>query len=498
MSLGWCKRGLAVFLLGCSARFVPAQGFGPNPQQDQDSSQSQPVAQTDQSGQSDTPATQGQADDSATYDARRDSRAPVPLPLNIDAGSLKFADGQEQQNYLFGGIGASATYDDNLLSQSALRIGGFSYSVFPTVGVDISRRRLALNMDYEGGYTFNQRFSAYNQSEHNADFDLRYRVSPHVNLRLHNHFLLTTGFLDQLSGGLSGIGAGTGIIQQPNLGVITPIAPHTFDLGSVELTYQYSASDMVGGSGNVYISSFGTPPTGAQNLVDSRSEGGNAFYTHRFTPRNWSGIAYSFQRLTFDPIMEDVNTHDILLFHTIYLNQHTALAFFAGPEYSQLDSVIVTTHVAIPLVTVTSTTDTQDRWGVAGGASLSWQGKHTSVSAGGSRKVSDGGGLLTAADVTSGTGAVRRQISRNSTIELDVIYTGSHALGNGGTTFFSNSKAAWGNFLWEQHISKNLMCTLGYARDYLQQSGTALPTLGVNHNRGWVSVVYRFSRPLGR
>ena len=497
MSLGWCKRGLAVLLLGCSARFVLAQGFGPNPQQSQDSSQSQPVVQTDQSGQSDAPATQGEADDSATYAAGRDSRAPVPLPLNIDAGSLKFADGQEQQNYLFGGIGASATYDDNLLSQSALHIGGFSYSVFPTVGVDISRRRLTLNADYEGGYSFNQRFSAYNQSEHNADFDLRYRVSPHVNLRLHNHFLLTTGFLDQLSGGLSGIGAGTGIIQQPNLGVITPIAPHTFDLGSVELTYQYSASDMVGGSGNVYISSFGTPPTGAQNLVDSRSEGGNAFYTHRFTPRNWSGIAYSFQRLTFDPIMEDVNTHDILLFHTIYLTRHTALAFFAGPEYTQLNSVIVTTHVA----TSFGYRDLDHRHarplGSGRRGQLQLAGKAHQRERG---RLAQGERWRRTADrrrVTSGTGRCGASLPAIRPWNWSGVHRQSRPRSMEAPRF-PPIPSRLGQFPLGTTIGKNLLCTFGYARDYLQQSGTSLPDLGVNHNRGWVSVVYRFSRPLGR
>jgi len=46
-------------------------------------------------------------------------------------------------------------------------------------------------VNYGGGYTFNQRFSAYDQSAQSAEIDLRYRLSPHVNLRIYDHFTLT-------------------------------------------------------------------------------------------------------------------------------------------------------------------------------------------------------------------------------------------------------------------------------------------------------------------
>lgn len=479
---------------GLGAQSTPAQ-----PSQTQEPGQSESGAQTPgqaptgEAGQDNVPPADASQE---PVTAAHSTMAPVPLPLNIDASSLQFSDEEQRRNTWFGGIGGEATYDDNLLSQESPRVGGLSYSVFPNIGVDISRPRLFLDLDYDGGYTFNQRFSAYNQNMQNAKFDLRYRLSPHVKLRIYDRFVLTTGFFNQLQGDISGLGSG--IVQQPNLGVITPLARHTDDNGTVELTYQYSASDMVGASGNADFSWFGATPTGAAGLVNSKSQEGDGFYTHRFTPRNWSGIAYTFNHLSFSPAVESVDTQSILLFHTLYLQSNTVLAFFAGPEYTQLSNTVVSTNIVLPLVTVTSVNTAQNRWSVAGGASFSWQGKRTSVRASGVRKVSDGGGLLTAVDVTTGDGAVRRQMTRSGNLEFGVLYAGSRALDAGATTFFSNLKTVSGSLLWEQKMGHSFTTTLGYARDYQQENGPTVTTLNVNHNRGWVTIAYQFSRPLGR
>jgi hypothetical protein len=149
-------------------------------------------------------------------------------------------------------------------------------------------------------------------------------------------------------------------------------------------------------------------------------------------------------------------------------------------------------------VTVSSVANSQSRWSVAGGASFSWQGKRTSVRASGVRKVSDGGGLLTAVDVTTGDGAVRRQVTRNSNVEFGFLYAGSHALDAGAATFFSDLKTVSGSLLWEQHLGRSFTASLGYARDYQQENGPTVTSLNVNHNRGWVTIGYQFDRPLGR
>jgi hypothetical protein len=392
-------------------------------------------------------------------------------------------------------VNLGANYDDNLLSVNGPRLGGYSYSVMPDIALDLSRPRAVMILDYSGGYVVNQRFSAYNSASHNAGADLLFRLSPHVNLRLTDRFNLTTGFYDQLEASPTGLA--TGIIQQPNLTVITPFARHSGDVGTAELTYQYSAGDMVGMSGTFNYSSFGAPPTGSAQLVDGQSEEADGFYTHRFTPRNWSGVAYVFQRLSFTPSTESVDTHSLYLFHTIYLERRMQLAFFAGPEYSELSTQIVSTVVTVPLVSVVAVPDSQNRLSVAGGASFSWLGERTSIRASGLHKVSDGGGLLTAVDFTSGNASIRRQLTRSATVELGAVYGDSRALDQAASTF-SEVKSLSGNLVWVQQMGRNFSTTLGYGRDYQQQTEVEASSVNVNHNRGWVTLGYQFSKALGR
>ena len=469
--------GVAILLLAQSgAAFSQAAPPTPAEQtgQTQEQSPGQPADDTP------LPAQNPNGDQGETPAPRGGHVAEMPAPLNIDSSSLEFAGERTRGSYLRGGVGVGTSYESNLLSSTSAPVGGLSYSVAPSIEVDISQPRLFVETSYEGGYTFNQRFSAYNQAEHNALLDLRYRVSPHVNFRVYDRFVLSTGFFNQLQG--SG-GLGSGPVQQPNLGVITPFTRRTDDLGTAELTYQYSPSDTVGGSVTGNISAFAKPPTGATTLLNTLSLEGDAFYSHRFTARQSSGIAYTFLRLSFDPVSEIVDTHTILLFHTIHINPNLVISIFGGPEYTQFN--------------MTSGATALGRWSGGGGGTVNWKLRRTSLRASGTRKVSDGGGLIAAADVTSGLGAIRQQLTRSSTLELGVLYAGSHAL-DPGITSFTDVKVIAGSVQWEQAIGRNLTATLGFSRDNQKETATALALQNTNHNRGWVTIAYRFTRPLGR
>jgi hypothetical protein len=424
-----------------------------------------------------------------------EAHAPVPLPLNIDAGSLEFSPEMEHTNFIAGGVSTGASYDDNLLSSSTAPVGGFVYNAMPHISLNLSRPRLLWSLNYSGGFSVNQRFSAYNQGSHNAGLDLRYRLSPHVNVRLHESYSITTGFFDPIEGNAFG-GAATGVVQQPNLTVITPLARHNDELGTAEITYQFSAGDMIGGSGTFYDSRFRDLPTGAGSLLDTRTEEADGFYSHRFTERNWSGIAYKFQRLNFNPAIEQVDTHSFLLFHTIYLKPRVALSFFAGPEFSDITAQLVSTVVAVPMIAASATPAMRQTWSGSGGASFSWQGEHTSISLGGARKVSDGGGLLSAVKVTSVSGAVRRQVSPSATLGFGLTYGDDNQLSN--LSAASQLKSATGSLSWQQRMGRNFTASFGYGRDFQQQTGTGLASADANHNRGWITLDYSFNRPLGR
>ncbi len=421
-----------------------------------------------------------------------DQGAPVPMPVDTAGASLAFSSEQARTNYLQGGVGLGASYDDNALNSDSNHVGAFSYSVTPHIVWDQSTSRLRWTFDYAAGLIVNQRLSERNQASHALGVDLQYRLSPHVKVGVHDHFSITTGFFDQLQGNATT--PPVGVLQQPNSSVITPLATRTGNLGMADIIYQFGAGSVIGASGSFYTSRYGTPPQGTATLVDTTTEAADGFYSHRFSPRNWSGVDYRFQRLTFQPGTDGTVTHSLLFFHTIYLQPHMLLSVYAGPEYSELDSHTITTVVVLPRVLIVSLPVSNNQWSVAAGASYGWQGEHTSAQVSAARRVSDGGGLLEAVQLNNVSGALRRQLTRSSTLGFGAGYAQSNALGNSSTA--ANSlKTASGNVSWERRLGANLGLGLGYAREY--QQGVTVKNR-VDHNRGWVSISYDFSRPIGR
>src|SRR5262249_41360816 len=146
-----------------------------------------------------------------------DLRAPAPALLVGDADSLSFSSELERSNYLRGGITVGATYDDNASNTGNAvtpKIGDFSYSILPNIQLDQTRSRLHWMLSYLGGFTANQRLTEHNQGSHNLNGSLQFRLSPHMDLRLSDNFLDTTGLLQQFQNGLGT--SVTGPVNQPN------------------------------------------------------------------------------------------------------------------------------------------------------------------------------------------------------------------------------------------------------------------------------------------
>jgi hypothetical protein len=410
-----------------------------------------------------------------------EERAQVPAIFSGASDTLSFSSETERSNYLRGGISVGANFDDNALNATTNPTSDTSYSVLPYIALDQTRSRLKWTLDYHGGLTVNQRLSERNQGSHALSADLAYRLSPHVTLHLRDNFSLTSNFYNQLQ---NGIGTPvTGGIGQPNQFVITPLAQRLTNLGAVDISYQFSARDMVGAGGTFYDSRFRDLPVGATTLFDSSTRGANAFYSHGFTPRNWTGFAYQFQDLSFAPGTSSTRSHSFLLFHTINLQTNMTLSVFAGPERTELEIGSVTAGAA--------------SWSTMAGGNFGWQGQRTSLRLNGLRRVSDGGGLLAAVRLTSVDGAVRRQLTRFSTVGIGGLYGDSNSLS--GTTE-ARLKTASGSAFWEQQLGRMFALTLGYARDHQNGTGNGSSvTVGdVDHNRAWVTLSYNFTRPLGR
>ena len=424
-----------------------------------------------------------------------DQRAPVPALLSGDAGSLAFTSELERSNYLRGGITVGASYDDNATNTVTNPVGDFSYSVLPNISLDQTRSRMHWTMSYAAGFVANQHVSERNQASHDFNGSLDLRLSPHVDLHLGDVFLKTTGFLQQFRSGV--VTPVTGPITQPNTTVITPLAAGLNNTATANLTYQFSAGNVIGGGGTFYDSHFSDTAPGSPSLMDTTSRAGNVFFNHRFNPRNWTGFTYKYQKLSFAPGDSNSRTHSFLVSHTIYLQPRMTLALYAGPEYTELDLQTVTFVMALPVVSLATVSSFEHQWSMSGGGNFGWQGEYTSLRVEANRRVSDGGGLQGVVILNSVGGGVRRQLGHFTIADLSATYGHNRALGlvATGQPPLTSVQATVG---LEQRFAQSLLLRLDYGRDY-QAGSTFTPTGGsINHNRGSVSLSYSFTRPLGR
>lgn len=414
-------------------------------------------------------------------------------PAFMTGQSLAFSSELGRSNYVRAGISVGASYDDNALNTPTNPISDFSYYVMPHIELEQARERVKWLLGYSGGFTANQRLSSRNQGSHEAVGSLIYRLSPHADVHVSERFSLTTNFFDQFQSGTNPV---TGPVNQPNTTAITPLAKRMDNVTSADVKWQFGAGDMVGGGGTYGDLRFRDVPVGSTSLIDTQVYSGNLFYSHRLTERNWSGIAYQFQRLNFQPIFGGTSTHGVFLFDTIYIQPRMTLSLFVGPQYSEVDSQSVQPIVTVPVVSLAIVNSTQKTWSVSGGATFGWQGEHNSIRISAVRRVADGGGLLGSVLFNTVDGAYRRQLAPWTAVSLGAVYGNNRALGSALTDTRSYNSAS-GNAGLEQRLPGNLKFFLGYAREY-QKTNTLAASADVNHNRVWVGVSYDFQRPLGR
>src|SRR5579864_4249179 len=209
-----------------------------------------------------------------------EDRMLIPAPASAEAYPVSLSS-EERSNYLRYGLTFSTGYSDNLLgaaTPTGRAVGDVNYSIWPTIGFDKSTSRLHWGLTYAPGFTFYQRTSERNEADHNALLAFEYRVSPHVTFSAHDSFQKSSNVLNQPN--FATADAVSGGAQGPNVSVIAPVADRLSNVGSLGLTYQYAANDMVGMSGTFSNLHYGNL-TDVGGLSDESSQSGSAFFSHR-------------------------------------------------------------------------------------------------------------------------------------------------------------------------------------------------------------------------
>jgi len=405
----------------------------------------------------------------------------IPALLGGKGISTAFVTELERSNYLRGGINVGAAYDDNPLLDSSGSEGNASVSIFPNISIEQSSSRVRWTAGYAGGLTINQRFTSENQGSHNVNFDSQYRLSPHVNLRVAEMFSVVTGFFDAGNGSEAGVGSGT-----TNASLIAPLSTQRSSLTTVETNYHFALNDLVGASGSFYDLHYANPSQGTELslLPDSQTATGSAFWLHRIFGGDWGGTSYRFERLTFTG-GDETRVHSFLLVDTLKFANRFTLTGFAGPQYAE-NQFLVTSG------TTTAMAQTNN-WSFSGGAEAGWQTHRTSLFAGYSRSITDGGGVLGAVLSQNVHGTFRREVLPGWAASVSASYGKNQALvpseGNASSIDLTSA-----GFLIERNVGKSIGMRAGYTHDFQQQYG---PTFNASRNRVFVTVSYQWAKPLG-
>jgi hypothetical protein len=405
----------------------------------------------------------------------------IPAMLGGRGSSLAFRSEMERSNYLRGGLNVGAAYDDNALLGSGGQVGNTTFSVFPSIAIDQSTSRMRWSLGYGGGLTVNQRLSSRNQGSHSLNFDSEFRVSPHVNLRVAEDFFLTAGIFGEPGG--AGFQTGPG---GANGTLITPLANQRSSATVVETNYHFALKDIVGASGSFYDLHYSEVTKGAGTLVDTRTAAGSAFWLHQIFRRDWAGISYRFQRLTFDPSGE-TRVHTFIVTNTLNISKAFTVSAFIGPEHSDNHGVAASGPDA-------GQVSNFGDWSMAGGVEGGWQKERTSVTAGYSRQVTNGSGILGAVRLQSVHGALRRELIPGWAATLGIAYGGNEPLTLASSTHAASIKTTSVGASLERNIGRSLGFQIGYYHDFQNQSGSS----DINRNRFSATLSYQWAKPLGR
>ena len=434
----------------------------------------------------------------------------TPPPVSIEAYP-KEVGSEVRSNFLRAGVTVSAGYIDNLYAGSGNAVlGETTISIRPTISFDATSYRQQSTLFYSPGFTFYQPTSELNQTDQNAMFNWRFRVTPHGTITANDNFQQGSS-----SFSASSLGATSGSAPASAIGIIAPYAQRLTNAVDAQYTLQFNPTNMVGITGRRFDLHY---PDAAQvpGLYDSSEWGGGGFYSHRLTGAQYVGTNYRYSQILAHPQdgRSETQTHTFFLFYTIYLKRGLSFSAAAGPQEYNAEASIPTTPAPAagdrswaPATSIGSqqSADTQmqnvtaNSWSPGVTASMGWQESHTNFSASYAKSVTAGSGLLGTFDSNSASASARWRASRTWTLAASATYSILKSVAP--LPFFSTTlggHSIGGVATVEHPLSEHIGVSFEYDRIHQSYAGIVALVSNPNSDRGLVSVYWQFARPLGR
>ena len=416
----------------------------------------------------------------ATTGSSDASQLQVPPPVSGQAYSSEFA-GSSETNFWSGGFNLSTAYYSNGTGGTN-GSGNMSYSLWPTIALNKATPQLHLVLSYSPGFTIYQGTSGDNQANQNLNVNLQYRISPNFTISLQDVFNKTSNIFDQPNP-LSASPI-SGSVPAAGVAVVAPSGNQINNLTSAQLTYQVSATGMLGAGGS-FTKLYYPNPEQVSGLYNSQSAGGSLFYSRRLGERYYLGVNYQYQQTQSSQSNltgSQTQTQTVFGFLSIYLKPTLSVSISGGPQhYTATQQPLPPSSSWSPLLMV----------------SIGWQGERTTLAASYSRMVTGGGGLNGAFHSNTAGASANWKISRDWNTGVAANYSDNKTL---TPLFFASSggRTISGTVSAQRTVGEHFNLQFGYSWTHQNYEQIAAIAATPNYSRIFISLNYQFTRPLHR
>lgn len=414
----------------------------------------------------------------------------VPVLASGQLPSPVPSDDVELKNVFQGSISAGAFYDSdavlgNVPSGSGVTHWDLGYEVSPRIMFTETLPRLTWGLTYAPGITISQNLLYRDQFSQNFGGHFTWLATPHSTLSVQQDYTRSNNPFQQFA-------TTPGPIISPNQSIFLPSLLRTSILSNAVYSYQFTAHSSFGLSGSFNSERYNTTPHSGPttSLIFSQMASGAAYFAHQFSARNQLGFQYGAQVLRFPGANARTTTHTFLIFDDMKLTPNTSLTLYGGPEYS-LTSNQVELNLGFVIITIPVKAN---QWNYAAGAIYSWTGQRLAAVINYSRRISNGGGLVGAVNLNSGTASFRLRLTKRWNLNSSLMGADDQLLavqsGQQGLLRYSASLGLG------RQLSKNVSVNMSFER--LNQTGGFAGLAAGNHDLAFASISYSFLKPLGR
>ncbi len=406
------------------------------------------------------------------------------VPVLI-SGQLPSATPQSEEmspNELTASITAGSSYDDNVFPNVSPRQWDIDYSITPQISLEETRSRIIWGLSYAPGLQLSQNVLYRNYFSQKFAGDLAWQVSPHGTLSAQQYYLVTTNPF----AGFSTTQPGPTI--SPNETIYVPNIRQTMLLSNALYSFQASARTTMGVGGSFEQQKYDTIPRTGNSipLLSTQLSSGKAFISQQLSAREQLGFQYSLQVMKFPQADARTTTHSFLVFNQIDLSSNSSLTLYGGPEYS-LTAGQVVLNLGFIVVTIPVNTT---QWSAAGGVLYNWTGQRLATSINFSRRVSDGGALLGAVELTSGSAELSWQLTPSWSLSSTISGAEDQLLTTNGQLLTYS-----GQIGLRRQLGRRL--EMRFYEERLNQTGSITGFSVGNRDVMGATLTYSFLRPLG-